>query len=290
MALTFDKDIVEKTTYDTSQHSEVGETLVWINTDKCHITDLKKDRRDVDMRHVPELAKSIKGRKQLHPCLARVNPKKSGYEIFVGQCRFKAAQMNGEDILLRIMAATDDQVITFIADENAKRKNPRDISQAEQLVHLNKKYKKTTAELADLYDISKGQIAKLMSYTKIPKELKEKLDFTNISAKCYYKIYQLTQEDNEYTNAFLTLIDKINSGKLGEATLEKSADRIIYGEDEKPPAHDIKLKGNVLGQFKPQGHGFSLKINKKSGIELKKKHLNELQKLVSNYLKDIAEE
>lgn len=95
-----------------------------------------------------ELVASVKEKGVLVPLLVRKNGKDEGYEVIAGARRYRAAKLAGvERVPVRIMKASDDEVLEMQIVENLQRADVHPLEEAAAYERLSRK-KKTVAEIS----------------------------------------------------------------------------------------------------------------------------------------------
>ena len=192
---------------NSDTHNEF--TIIEIDTDKITRWE-HKDRPKKELGNIGDLAKTFKDIGQQQPCIARPSPSKDGqYEIIVGERRWKAAQSLGYKLKVIIQDLNDKEASLIQAVENEKRKDLSDYAKGMSY------HNKITAgilkqsDLINILGISKQQISRLLSFSKIHPKVKEAIsDFSNISARTAEEIKRLSNKDDRHINALISLSEK----------------------------------------------------------------------------------
>ena len=224
---------------NSDTHNEF--TIIEIDTDKITRWE-HKDRPKKELGNIGDLAKTFKDIGQQQPCIARPSPSKDGqYEIIVGERRWKAAQSLGYKLKVIIQDLNDKEASLIQAVENEKRKDLSDYAKGMSY------HNKITAgilkqsDLINILGISKQQISRLLSFSKIHPKVKEAIsDFSNISARTAEEIKRLSNKDDRHINALISLSEKIKLGGIGAAKINSEVNKIIR-QDKKTKDLNTKI-------------------------------------------------
>ena len=176
-----------------------------------------KDRPENELGDIEDLAKGFKQIGQQVPCVVRPHKELDGeYELIVGECRWHAAKLAKMN-LKAIIQNIDDRMAALIqAVENEKR---NDLSEFAKGMSYSKKIKDgilKQKDLTDILGISRQQVSRLLSFSKIPTPLFEAIsDFRKVSARTAEDLSRLSAKGEIYIEALIKLAPKIRTGKLG---------------------------------------------------------------------------
>jgi ParB/RepB/Spo0J family partition protein len=231
-----------------------------------------KDRPEDELGNIDELAETFKAVGQQQPCILRSSKKFPGkYELLVGERRWKAAEKAGLP-LKGIIKEIDDKTATLIqVIENDKRK---DISEYAKGMSYAKKIAGgiiTQMELIDILHISKQQISRLLSYSKIPESLSFEIsDFRKVSSRTAESLgldFTMLSEKEKAElfsgNSLPTGADPIAQAyaghQFGHFTLLGDGRAIVLGEHLAPDNQrvDLQLKGSGRTPYSRRGDGLA---------------------------------
>ena len=123
-----------------------------------------------------ELSKSIKVQGVLHPILARKKASK-GYEIVVGERRWRAAQLAGlKTIPTIVKELNNDEVAKIALIENLQREDLNAMDQAKGLQRLQIEFNLSQQDLASSVGKSRSTVANLLRLTKLSSVAQELLE------------------------------------------------------------------------------------------------------------------
>ena len=123
-----------------------------------------------------ELSKSIKVQGVLQPILARKKASK-GYEIVVGERRWRAAQLAGlKTIPTIVKELNNDEVAKIALIENLQREDLNAMDQARGLQRLQIEFNLSQQDLASSVGKSRSTVANLLRLTKLSSVAQELLE------------------------------------------------------------------------------------------------------------------
>jgi len=123
-----------------------------------------------------ELSKSIKAQGVLQPILARKKASK-GYEIVVGERRWRAAQLAGlKTIPTIVKELNNDEVAKIALIENLQREDLNAMDQARGLQRLQIEFNLSQQDLASSVGKSRSTVANLLRLTKLSSVAQELLE------------------------------------------------------------------------------------------------------------------
>ncbi|KAA1039506.1 ParB/RepB/Spo0J family partition protein [Macrococcus equipercicus] len=137
-------------------------------------------RQEFEEAALHELAESIKIHGVLQPIVVRKSVK--GYDIVVGERRYRASKLAGkQDIPAIVKSMTDKQMMELAIIENLQREdlNPLEEARSYQLMmeHLNL----TQSEAADRLGKSRPYIANMLRLLNLPADIKQLINDKKIS-------------------------------------------------------------------------------------------------------------
>ncbi len=238
------------------------------------------DRPDSELGDITSLATALKNEGQQQPCLVRPFEDNSNYEyeLIIGQRRWMAAIEAQIDLLCIVKEMDDYESAIAQAAENNNRKDLSDYAKAMSYHQLIKKGIIKQNDLTQKLNINKMQVSRLMSFTKIPKEIVEAIvDMANISARTSSQIVQLASKGEKYINAIIQLSEQLKEGKIGSKRLVQLVEKEIEKKNKKTTASERSKK--ILSQMK------NIKI-----IEVEKENEKRIEislpESISNLIKD----
>jgi ParB family chromosome partitioning protein len=129
---------------------------------------------------IEELAQSIREKGILQPLVVRKSGE--GYEIIVGERRWRAAQRAGlTKVPILIKEATDQEVIELALIENLQREDLNPLEEAEAYQRLIAEFAYTQEVLAQRIGKDRSSVANTLRLLKLPGEVKDALERNKIS-------------------------------------------------------------------------------------------------------------
>lgn len=228
--------------------SSMNETAV-IDIDVKKIIRWKyKDRPENELGNIDELADTFKTIGQQQPCILRVSEEMPGkYELIVGERRWKAAEKAGVK-LKGIVQKIDDKTAALIqAVENEKRSDISDFAKGMSYSDKIENGLITQKDLIEILGISKQQVSRLLSFSKIPSSLFNAIeDFRKVSSRTAYEIARYSAKGDEYIEILINLAPKIRSGKCGHSSIAKEMER--KEDEQKKKVNQVQKIFNLDGR------------------------------------------
>lgn len=198
-------------------------------------------RKHFDESKLQELAESIKEKGILEPLIVRKG--EQGYELIVGERRWRAAQKAGlreVPVLVKEVEGRDALELSLI--ENLQRENLNPIEEAEAFKRLTEEFEISQAELATRIGKDRTTITNALRLLKLPQEVRNQLLQNRITSGHARAI--LTLETKEKQKALCSLI--IQKG-LSVREAEALAKR--WSEKLKTPTASSRRKGELESQL-----------------------------------------
>ena len=136
-------------------------------------------RHDFNSESLKELADSIRAQGVVQPILVRPlsGGGKSGYEIVVGERRWRAAQMAGlESIPAVIRDVADDTAVAVALIENIQREDLNSIDQARGLKRLIEEFGMTHTQAAEAVGRSRASVTNILRLLELPEAVRAMLE------------------------------------------------------------------------------------------------------------------
>ena len=189
------------------------------------------DRPENELGDIESLAKEFKEVGQLQPCIVRPyeeEAKEFKYELIVGERRWRAATLAGLTLKVSIRNISDSEAAIMQASENNNRKDLSDYARGMSYFKLIEEGVITSKQLSQSLNMSKQQISRLLSFSRIPIEIREAIqDLTKLSARTAEQIKQLSNKGEEYILAIINCADKLRTGDFGYEKLESFVEKNI---------------------------------------------------------------
>ena len=131
---------------------------------------------------IEELAQSIREKGILQPLVVRQRQRGEGYELIVGERRWRAAQRAGlKKVPILLKEATDQEVLELALIENLQREDLNPLEEAEAYQRLITEFAYTQEVLAQRIGKDRSSVANIMRLLKLPSEVKDALAKNEIS-------------------------------------------------------------------------------------------------------------
>ena len=227
------------------------------------------DRPENELGDIESLANEFKEIGQLQPCIVRSYKSENEellYELIVGERRWRAAELAGLSLKVLVKNLSDSEAAIIQASENNNRKDLSDFARGMSYFKLIDDGIITAKHLCQSLNISKQQISRLLSFSKIPIEIKDAIqDLSKISARTAEQIKQLSNKGDSYILAIIDCADKLRTGTFGHEKLEYFVEKTINNSNIKTKTTDklYSREGTHLFTLKNSDkHSPSLHFNK----------------------------
>jgi len=138
-------------------------------------------RRGFDERRLSELADSIREKGIIEPLIVR--KRETGYELIVGERRWRAAQRAGlKEVPVIVRDVTTAEAMELALIENLQREDLNSIEEAEAYKRLMEEFHYTQEELARRIGKDRATVANTVRLLKLPEEVKDSLADESISS------------------------------------------------------------------------------------------------------------
>lgn len=205
-------------------------------------------RHEFDEQALNELSKSIKMHGVLQPIVVRKSVK--GYDIVVGERRFRASKLAGKvKIPAIVKQLTDTQMMELAVIENLQREDLNPLEEAKSYQFLMDKLNLTQAETADRLGKSRPYIANMLRLMNLPQAVKDLIDQKKISGGHGRTLLGLKSEEE-----MITVAKKVIAESMSVRELEKYIKDLNHTEakpkkEKKKPVflvkHEEKLKRHL---------------------------------------------
>lgn len=140
----------------------------------------RQPRRYFDEERIAELAESIQHQGILQPLVVRKLT--DGYELIIGERRFRAAQRAGlERVPVIIKDVSDAESLEMALVENIQREELTPIEEALAYRQLMEEFHFTQEEVANRVGKSRPVVTNLLRVLNLPEEIKDEVDRGHIS-------------------------------------------------------------------------------------------------------------
>lgn len=252
----------------------------------------RQPRRYFDEQRIAELAESIRQQGVLQPLVVRKSD--SGYELIVGERRFRAAQRAGlERVPVIVKEVSDAESLEMALVENIQREELTPIEEALAYRQLMDEFQLTQEDVAKRVGKSRPVIANLLRVLNLPEEIKEDVDRGNLSVGHARSLLALETPQKQIELARQVIHQSLSvreTEALVARTVEGTAPATAQGQPpdpEKPVGHvDIYLKAIEEELMRELGTKVRLHTRKKGGkIEIEYYSSQELDGLLARLRK-----
>lgn len=217
-----------------------GKSLLYCGIEEI-VPNRSQPRKHFDESKLLELADSIKEKGILEPLIVRRIDQ--GYELIVGERRWRAAQKAGlMEVPVLVKDIEGQEVLEISLIENLQRENLNPIEEAEAYKRLTEEFHLNQEELARRVGKDRTTITNTLRLLKLPPEMKNQLLQNQITPGHARAILSL--DDNEKQKELCALI--IQKG-LSVRETEVLAKR--WSEKPKKGIASIRKKGEVESQL-----------------------------------------
>lgn len=137
-------------------------------------------RRLLSEEGIVELAQSIREKGILQPLVVR--KKGDGYELIIGERRWRAAQRAGlKQVPILLKEATDQEVIELALIENLQREDLNPLEEAQAYQRLIAEFAYTQEALAQRIGKDRSSVANTIRLLKLPEEVQDAVERNAIS-------------------------------------------------------------------------------------------------------------
>jgi ParB family chromosome partitioning protein len=204
-----------------SNNSLLHNIVLEITPDKIRNWEFN-DRPESELGDIELLAQEFLTIGQKIPCIVRKvhNDPIIQYELIAGERRWRAAQKAKLPLKILVQNLSDNEAAMVQISENSHRTSLSDYAKGLNYSKLIEKNILSQSDLVDKLKISKQQVSRLLSFTKIPSEIIDAIgDMSKVSARTAEQIKQLCAKGRDYTNAILHAAAQISEGKIGKTKL-----------------------------------------------------------------------
>ena len=244
-------------------------------------------RKHFDESKLQELAESIKEKGILEPLIVRRTDQ--GYELIVGERRWRAAQKAGlKEVPVLVKEVEGREVLEISLIENLQREDLNPIEAAEAFKHLIEEFNISQEDLSKRVGKDRTTITNTLRLLKLPIEVRNQLLQNRITSGHARAILSLESKEKQKELCAL-IIKKGLSVREAEALVKR------WSEKPKKTAPPAKRNGDVESQLislqdSLRGHlGTKVQITpkgKKGKIEIEYYSHEDLERIVEAILKN----
>ena len=200
------------------------------------------DRPENELGDIDALAEEFLSMGQQIPCIVRKLPNDSNfqYELIAGERRWRAAQKAHLPLKVLVRNLSDNEAALVQISENSNRSALSDYAKGMSYEKLIEKKILSQSDLVDKLKISKQQVSRLLSFSKIPLQIQEALkDMTKISSGTAEQIKQLSIKGDKYIEGILKYAQQIAEGTIGKNKLTTLVNKYVNQVESIPSSEKI---------------------------------------------------
>jgi len=202
-------------------------------------------RQHVDPERLQELADSLKAQGLLQPIVVR--RQKSGFELIVGERRWRAAQMAGfETIPALVKPASDEEVLGLALLENLQREDLNPLEEARAYQRLQTEFHLRQEDVARYVGKDRSSIANALRLLKLPQVLQEDLAAGRLTMGHARALLALESEEEQRR-----LRDQILAGGLSvrETEAHVRTQKRAASDGRAKPSHFVVIEEALQQHF-----------------------------------------
>ncbi|MGP4059642.1 ParB/RepB/Spo0J family partition protein [Halobacillus sp. H74] len=237
-------------------------------------------RKEFDKEALSGLKQSIEEHGILQPIIVRKSIK--GYEIVVGERRYRAAQSARlETIPALVKDLTDEQMMELALLENLQREDLSPIEEARSYESLINELNVTQDILSKRLGKSRSHIANLMRLLSLPQEVTSKIDDGKLTMGHGRALLALKDKEQQYN-----LVARIERESLNVRQVERIINEINQNKKPKkqPAPKDIFLKEREENLKERLGTAVKIHKGKRKGkIEIEFMNEEDLERILEMF-------
>ena len=215
-------------------------TLLYCGIEEI-IPNRSQPRKHFDESKLQELAESIKEKGILEPLLVRRTDQ--GYELIVGERRWRAAQKAGlKEVPVMVKEADRREVLEISLIENLQREDLNPIEAAESFKHLLEEFNISQEDLSQRIGKDRTTITNTLRLLKLPLEVRNQLLQNRITSGHARAILSLESKEKQKELCALII-------KKGLSVREAEAIAKRWSEKPKKSITPVKKRGDLESQL-----------------------------------------
>jgi ParB family chromosome partitioning protein len=242
-------------------------------------------RKHFDESKLQELAESIKEKGVLEPLIVRKADQ--GYELIVGERRWRAAQKAGlKEVPVLVKEVEGREALELSLIENLQRENLNPIEEAEAFKRLTEEFNLSQVELATRIGKDRTTIANALRLLKLPSEVRNQLLQNSITSGHARAILSLETKEKQKELCSL-IIQKGLSVREAEALAKRWSEKTKKRTAPGRRRGELESQLNSLQDSLRQRLGTKVRIlskGKKGKIEIEYYSHEDLQRIVEAIL------
>lgn len=210
-------------------------------------------RIQFDKAAIQQLAESIKQHGLTQPIVVRT--KERGYELVVGERRFRACKEAGLDVIPAIVKpVTDQESLQLALVENIDRENLNPIEEAISFQRLADEFGLTHQSISEIFKRSRSSISNSIRLLKLPSAIQTALMSGQLTQGHARTLLRLETEQEQ-----LSFLQDIQQGKLSVRVIEQQtkqqanpyikSEKIDFSKLENALKETFKLTPKIKGTW-----------------------------------------
>jgi len=266
---------------------EESRTLLYCGIEEI-APNRSQPRKHFDESKLQELAESIKEKGILEPLIVRrVNG--GGYELIVGERRWRAAQKAGlKEVPILVREVEGREVLELSLIENLQREDLNPIEEAEAFRHLIEEFNISQEALAARIGKDRTTITNTLRLLKLPSEARNQLLQNHITSGHARAILSLENKEKQKELCAL-IIKKGLSVREAEALAKRWSEKPKKGVAPAKKKSDWESQLNSLQDSLRRHLGTKVHITqkgKKGKIEIEYYSFDDLERIIETILKN----
>jgi ParB family chromosome partitioning protein len=205
------------------------------------IPNRSQPRKHFDESKLQELAESIKEKGILEPLIVRRTDE--GYELIVGERRWRAAQKAGmKEVPVMVKEVKGKEAFEISLIENLQREDLNPIEAAEAFKHLIDEFNLSQEDLSKRIGKDRSTITNILRLLKLPSEVRNQLLQNRITSGHARAILSL--EDKEKQKELCALIIKKDLSVRGAEAIAKR-----WSEKPQKTVAPVRRRGDLESQL-----------------------------------------
>ena len=206
------------------------------------VTNPLQPRKDFDHAELEELKASIKSSGLLQPLLVR--PRIGGFELVVGERRFRAIQSLGwPEVPVHVRELDDRAVLTVALIENLQRADLNPIEEAEGYRELVTRFSLTQQQIADAVGRERSTVANMLRILALPDTVRKMVRAGELSLGHARALLGLLDANQMLDLATAVIADGLTVRDVERRVRDAASPTKRKGRVAGPPAKPAEVKG-----------------------------------------------
>ena len=240
------------------------------------VPNRKQPRKRFDEERIRELAESIKEKGILEPLVVRKSG--DGYELIVGERRWRAAQKAGlREVPVLLKNVGDREALELTLVENLQREDLDILEEAEGYKQLIDEFHFTQEELAKRIGKDRTSITNTLRLLRLPEDVKQKMADSSLSPGHGRALLALSSEEDQKEICRVVLKKTLSVReterlvkKWGKGESESDVPRMSHDSGQVQLQEDLKRFLSTQVSIKTRGKGGRIEIEFYSPVELER--------------------